>query len=308
MSDGKEGSAPDYNSCILPYAGLAVFRTGWGDGDVTALFDGGKFGRDHSHEDRLNFLLYSAKRPLVYEFGTYAYDDSPMRTFCTQSHGHNVVTVDGLGQNRISNKIWDDAGYIPIKEDLRYFSEGDIEYAFAYYNGLWGNPQYDGEGVKPQQLAIHMRSVIMIKGERPEDTLFAVLDRMIANGDKDYRALWHLNVDEVRAIDGGFTCPELTVLAGGFDKLECFKGVTEPKPLGWISRSNIQGDYYAAPQLVFERCGACESFVTLFAFGSAEEIPVAGVECDNGSVTVKYKNGKERKIDVKYLDSRASIV
>jgi hypothetical protein len=112
----------------------------------------------------------------------------------------------------------------------------------------------------------------------------------------------------VRAIDGGFTCPELTVLAGGFDKLECFKGVTEPKPLGWISRSNIQGDYYAAPQLVFERRGSCESFVTLFAFGSAEEIPVAGVECDNGSVTVKYKNGKERKIDVKYLDSRASIV
>ena len=163
VTGGESGKAPDFNTCVLPYAGLVAFRTGWGEGDVSAFFDGGKFGRDHTHEDRLNFLVYSDKRPLVYEFGTYAYDDSPMRHFCTQSHGHNVVTVNGLGQNRISNKMWREDAYIPIKEDLRYCAEGDIEYAFAYYNGDWGNPKYDGEGVVPKKLAAHMRSIIMIK-------------------------------------------------------------------------------------------------------------------------------------------------
>ncbi len=305
-SGGKEGSAPDFNTAILPYAGFVAFRTGWGEEDISAFFDGGKFGRDHHHEDKLNFLLYTADGPLVYEMGTYAYDNSPMRYFATQTDGHNTVKVNGKGQNRFCEKIWREDGYLHTKEDLKYFAEGDIEYAVSSYDRKYGNPIHDGEGTQPLDLAIHTRGIIMIKGGSPKDTLFIAHDRMITRSDeRDYSALWHLNVQDVTPLDRGISSPALTVLTAGFDSMEIDTGVMEPKPRGWISRTNIQGDYYAAPQLTLHRRGYCESFATLFALGSAEEIPVSGILCDERSVTVRYKNGSERVIDVAELDAKA---
>ena len=82
----------------------------------------------------------------------------------------------------------------------------------------------------------------------------------------------------------------------------------EPKPLGWISRTNLQNDYYAAPQLVLSAYGEyCQTFLTVFTIGSAEDTDISSVGCTNHTVTLRYKNGKERTIDLNYLDSKATI-
>jgi hypothetical protein len=103
------------------------------------------------------------------------------------------------------------------------------------------------------------------------------------------------------------TCSELTVLTGGFDSLECDKGVTDPKPRGWISRTNFQGDYYAAPQLTLNKRGKSTETVTLFAFGNKSDIQVSSVDCHDGFVTLTNKDGSKKTINTTELHAKANI-
>lgn len=138
-SSRKKGKPPRKRSCSFPYAGFYVMRSGWRKDDEYLVFDAGYFGSGHQHEDKLNFEIYAAGRPLIVDPGIYQYKQDEFLPYWRSSRGHNTVLVDGLGQcRRLQRKKeelpdpktrWIDAksfsfaegmyadGYAPITED-----------------------------------------------------------------------------------------------------------------------------------------------------------------------------------------------
>ena len=49
----------------LPDSGLVLLRSGWDDGSHYALFDVGPYSRGHSHQDKLNLILWPYGRRVL---------------------------------------------------------------------------------------------------------------------------------------------------------------------------------------------------------------------------------------------------
>ena len=303
---GKVGTAPDFNSVLIPYAGFTVFRSGWGDGQVTAFFDGGKFGRDHNHEDKLNFLIYDSEGPLLYEMGVYAYDNSPYRIFALKSQGHNVILVDGCSQNRLFTKNWSEASYTHDKEPTLFYENDELVYTSAVFDDNYGYEEYDGKA--PSKCATHKRSVIMLKADEPRDTLYLVLDEMTSlDGEEHtYDALWHLNFDGISLLKNAISSDRLSFISCGFDSMLCERGIVDgPKPRGIISPTSVQNKFYPAPQLTLSKRGKDCKMATLFSHRSLELSPVESISFEGETVTLTLKNGKLRTFNLTELESLA---
>ena len=108
VDGGESGTPPAECSFVLPYAGIAVFRTGWGEEDTWICFDGGPFGASHQHEDKLNLLMHTHGKYVLTEGNNYAYDTSEMRKYVISTRAHNTALVDGMEQNRRKNYCWSD--------------------------------------------------------------------------------------------------------------------------------------------------------------------------------------------------------
>lgn len=283
ISGGEEGAAPSYNSAVLPYAGFAVFRTGWGKGNSSAFFDAGKFGRDHHHEDKLNFLVFNSDRPVIYEAGTYAYDSSDMRKYAVSTEGHNTVKVDGLGQNRRVRHIWADPTE-HTREDIRFLESDRLDYAFGAYD-----MEYGAEA--PARLAVHKRHVLLLKKPKLGAPIYIAADVMESSEEHTYEALWHVNCENVRVEGDRAISSDVTIFTSGFEKISCYKGQTEPFIRGYLCTGTDLGNYYEAPELVLERRGGNVSFATLFSLGSPEECAVAGFSIEDCVLRIDYIDG-----------------
>ena len=303
---GNEGVKPAFNSAILPYAGFVTLRSGWEKGDVTAFFDGGKFGRDHFHEDKLNFLIYDSEGPLLYEMGTYAYDNSPYRDFAKKSQGHNVILVDGCGQNRLFTKDWREESYTHDKEPLLFYEDSELVFASAEYTDHYGYEDYDGKA--PFKPAKHRRSVIMLKADEPRDTVYLVLDELISlDGEEHtYDALWHMNTD-------GFTDGELcasseriSFITSGFESMICETGITEgAKPRGIISPTSVQNKFYPAPQYTVTAKGKDAELATVFMHRSLDKSEISSVDFKGGVAKLMKKSGEALEFNLAELIERA---
>ncbi len=305
-TDGKDGTPPDFNSTLLAYAGFVTFRSGWGEGHVSAFFDGGKFGRDHNHEDKLNFLIYDSDGPLLYEMGAYAYDDSPYRKFALRSQGHNVILVDGRGQNRLSTKNWNEASYVHEKEPLLYFEDSEAVFASAKFDDNYGYEGYDAEATS--RCAVHERSVIMLKGELPRDTMYLVLDKLSSLDGEEHRydALWHMNV---HGFSDGELCASserISFISSGFESMIREVGVTDGEiPAGIISPSFIQNEFYPAPQYTLSASGKDANFATLFIHTSLEKSHVKSVSFDGECAVLTYKDGSTKSFCLEEYKKKA---
>ncbi|MDP6040417.1 MAG: heparinase II/III family protein, partial [Candidatus Latescibacteria bacterium] len=71
---GAQGEVPNYTSVLFPYAGYAVMRTGWDENATYVAFDGGMPGYGHIHFDKLNLILWSHGRELLYDGGGGQYE------------------------------------------------------------------------------------------------------------------------------------------------------------------------------------------------------------------------------------------
>ena len=101
-SGGQRGAPPASASLCLPWARRAVLRSGWDEQACFAFLETAPFGYGHQHEDALGFELYAYGRPLLGMMGRYTYARVPLRSYLTSSAGHNVLLVDGQGQNQRS--------------------------------------------------------------------------------------------------------------------------------------------------------------------------------------------------------------
>lgn len=84
---------PAFDSAMLPHAKYLVMRTGWDAGDRWFLFDAAPWGGGHSHQDRLQVLLWDG-RDLLIDPGMCSYDQ-PLSRELRRSASHNVLLIDG---------------------------------------------------------------------------------------------------------------------------------------------------------------------------------------------------------------------
>jgi len=131
---GARGRRPDFTSVALPWSGVYVMRTGWSKEDLCLAFDAGPLGKDHYHEDKLNFVCYAYGSHLVDEVGVYSYTSNKWRSYFRSSAAHNVVLVDGLGQNR--TKAGPRTADQPLADN--WASTADFDFATGEYAGGWG--------------------------------------------------------------------------------------------------------------------------------------------------------------------------
>ena len=181
----KEGRPPvgETASALLPYAGFAVMRSDWSADATYLCFDVGPLGLAHMHQDMLNIHLYKGDCELIFDDGGGQYEISDVRRYAMSAHGHNTVTVDGLGQERTEPKIYKS----PI--DVGWITNEVFDYAKATYDAGFGTPD--------NEIASHTREIRFCKPD-----LFCVSDTLSSKDGKphDYEILFHLDTTSVRPI------------------------------------------------------------------------------------------------------------
>ena len=238
MTETKEGRAPEETSMVLPYAGMAALRTGWGEDDTWLFFDGGPFGKAHQHEDKLQVLFHAAGKYILTEGNIYAYDSSEMRKYVLSTRGHNSVLVDGNGQNRHASYRWED-GDISKTSGLQSRLGDTVDAVRAVYN--------EGYGEEQDKSITHERSVYFFKKEEGTKPFAVIVDRLTADKEHDYAVLWHLDTEKlamnglhVQAEELRLLAPEAPMETAG---LAVERGVQHPDWQGWFANSGTQKDF-----------------------------------------------------------------
>ncbi len=232
-TDGKEGEPPKWTSRLMPYAGWAVMRSGWGPKDLWAHMDCGPFGTGHQHEDKGSIQMWAHGTEMISEAGWYDYDTSDMRKYVLSTRGHNTVRIDGQDQNRRRQQ----ATYaIPhdVVPNIPFSTSDTLDLAEMTYS--------DGYAGRVGRAVTHRRRLMFFK--RPEGTrpFFAVVDRLAAGDGKShsYEQIWHLQAGEFESLQPlSFVAryPNGARLAAAFSdsaaKIVDKRGQKEPELQGW---------------------------------------------------------------------------
>ena len=232
-TDGKDGSPPACLSCAFPYAGVAVFRSSWSNDAVWACFDGGPFGRQHQHEDKLNFVLQAYGTNMLVEGQSYLYDTSEMRRYVVSTRAHNTIRVDGLDQNTRKGYRWHEAD-IHKKSDMYFSSDRLRDTARAAFTAGYG---------KDKLKVAHERTVIFLKNEPGVPVCFVIVDRLSAPDDTahSFEVVWHLEDCKLRLGEGGRFEADFGGGVGLFAatsdsrvNIEDMRGRDSPYMQGWV--------------------------------------------------------------------------
>lgn len=276
---GEEGTPPAYLSTALPYAGMAVMRTGWEKDAIWCFFEAAPFGFGHQHEDKLEVLLDAYGAHFLTEAGTNAYDDSPLHRYSLSSLGHNTVLVDGCGQNRRSTYS---------RRDLRVDTPAGMYWrSTAAFDAAQG--VYD-EGYGEQLLPVkHIRRVLFLKQPEAGRPFLLVIDRMEEGDNRphEYQVLWHLEdypicLEKERAV---ITAPNGSALiwqAAGTDAAELVRGQTRPVYQGWAASWKAE-EKRPLPTLIARRggSGAVRMVTLLYPLPVGAQKPEITLEAGN---------------------------
>ena len=285
-SGGKEGKMTLPIFDVLENAGIVIGRDTWENaGRVSFLFDAGKIGSNHQHEDKLNLLVSAFGKPLLVESNRYAYDTSAIRQYVLSSASHNTILVDGMGQNRKKGLKWTPETLTSVEEIPTYTSDG-FDYALGVYE----------EGYGPDQLPLakHTREVIFVKKPQTGYPYVIAVDTLTSEEEHTYEAIWHYDTKEdLSRNQNVFAYSEMTtILLGEMGEVSIVKGQEEPTVQGIICRSCVQGDYEGIPTILRQNRGKNVNVATIFAPTNGEECVIQNAEFDGEMLTVIYKNGK----------------
>jgi hypothetical protein len=297
-SGGAEGKGPDYTSIYLNRSGLAVMRSGWDRNANYLMYRLGPLGMGHMHQDKLNLIVYTYGREMIFDSGGGSYEHSKWRQWAVSTYSHNCVIVDGLAQNRVtsSNDIWHDADLVsqgPI--DARWESDKVFDFASGEYT----------EGYGPQRLrpAAQYRDVLFLKPD-----LYIVADRMRPNdaASHTYEARWqllsaHTILDPVTHVlattDSGQANIAIVPLLGNGLEVRAVSGQENPEILGWDIRRYEDPERVPATTLLHMRTDAGPQLLLtlLVPLKPGEENPIAHVEPgqDGTSSTITFKDGRK---------------
>jgi hypothetical protein len=279
-TDGEQGSAPEFVSVLLPYAGFAVMRSGWGTDANYLVFDGGPLGYGHYHQDKLQVILHAYGREMLYDGGGGNYESSKWRRYSTDTFSHSTVLVDGLPQRRGSRNRWDNVAKEPLP--IVWRSGDTFDYAAASYEESYGEPE--------NRPASHRREVLFLKPD-----VFLVVDRLVPNDDREHRyeARWQVESTSLRPTGspGGFASadegqPNLAIvpLAPTAVEAEAVSAREEPELLGWLVRKNGHHEHTTT---VRHRCagqGPKELVTLLLPLRPDATCPVRAVRSEGGDL------------------------
>ena len=225
-SNGKDGQKPDRGpSIIFPWAGQAVFRSGWDPEATWAFFDIGPWGAAHQHNDKLHLSLVAYGRDFLVDSGRFNYvsgEGSWRTSYAQASVSHNVVLIDGHGQSPGPKTTTQ-----PTSE-ADYAVGGDLEFARSscdHFDKLAGSASH-------RRVVVHLPSSIVL-----------VADRIETDRPRRIEALWHWHPDCTVAIEGesvastdaGKANLRLAPLAPFKWTIELVKGQKTPQIQGWYS-------------------------------------------------------------------------
>ncbi len=167
----------------LPAVGWTTMRTGWSKADSALFFESGPYGRSHQHEDQLNLIVSVGGEPILGEAGKHDYDASEWYAYAASSFGHNVINVDGLGQNRLTRP----ATWGPGSARTDFVQDPQLDLVAGTYAS--------GFGPKNSVPVVHDRQVLFLKPH-----YWLVIDTLVAEDNKShkYQALFNLDAPSVR--------------------------------------------------------------------------------------------------------------
>jgi hypothetical protein len=85
-------------SMLYQDIGWAVLRSSWQD-DATMLAVKSSFAWNHAHPDAGSFILFHKGKPLIIDSGNCSYSRREYTSYYRHSKAHNVILIDGHGQN-----------------------------------------------------------------------------------------------------------------------------------------------------------------------------------------------------------------
>lgn len=192
ITNGKTGQRPLYSSKLYPWAGHFIMRNGYGESpgkDHFGFFDIGPWGTTHQHNDKLNFTLYANKREFLCDNGRMYYKYDSVRSYFNLSVGHNVIAIDGKGQNETKPEVFQ-----PI-DSTTFSIQPQVDFAMSTYNEGFGDLSRNAKSYSMNKSAEniqakHTRALIYLK-----DRYWIVIDRVEADKPRKLTTYWHFNPD-----------------------------------------------------------------------------------------------------------------
>ncbi len=232
-TNGKAGVKPDsLPSVVFPWGGMNIMRNGWDSLAHWSFFDAGPFGTGHQHADKLHLSISAFGKDLLVDGGRYthqdyfSFDPTIWRGYFRSSFSHNVILIDGKGQNGGPTMATD-----PLKPDVDY---GHVQ-EFDFAKGTFSDGFEEVEGK-----VSHSRSVIYLR-----DRYWVVVDQMETSQPRDLQVLWHyapsckVELNGLQAVSKNPGEANLRILPIGnmsWDT-EIISGQETPVKQGWYSES-----------------------------------------------------------------------
>lgn len=224
-TNGQSGSAPKAPSVLFPYAGQAVFRSGWDRDAHWTFFDIGPWGSGHQHNDKLHISISAYNRDLLVDGGRFAYRGAfadKFRPYARGSASHNVMLIEGQGQAP-GPKETEEA-----LDDSHFKTTDNYDYAWGSFDQF---EEVEGK-------AIHTRSVTYVR-----DQFWVVVDRLQSDRPREVEVLWHWHPDcsvetgKKGLVKSNNASGNLAIMPIGKQKweLKLVKGQETPEIQGWYS-------------------------------------------------------------------------
>lgn len=309
VSDGAEGSKPEFTSYPFWNAGYFIMRSGWERDANYAVFDAGPLGQAHQHQDKLNLVVYPYGREVLFDGGGGSYEDTKWRWYAFDSYSHNTVIVDGMAQRRERIGGADTLAQRVSRsklEDVIWESDDSADFAVGVYEDAYGKHARDRS-----HPARHTRRVLFSKPD-----VWVVADTLEPKDGQShhYQARWHLMTtnrshDErsgvVATTDEGL--PNLAVIPLATNGLatDTVSGQEFPELLGWHIRKDMTPGYVPVTTVLHNREGAgVQRFVTLLVpVRAGEENPVLRIEArDANNWIIHLRDGTQYRL---YVDPEA---
>lgn len=189
-TNGKRGTQPEMGPTVtFPWAGIHVMRNGWDEKAHWSFFDAGPYGTGHQHRDKLHLSIAAFGQDLLVDGGRFThkdyfnFDPRAWRGYFRSSYSHNVILVDGKGQNAGPTRA--DA---PLVENRDYSHHPLYDYAHGTFND--GYERVEGK-------ASHTRSVLYLR-----DKYWVVLDQFETDRPRALQVLWHYAPDRQVVLEG----------------------------------------------------------------------------------------------------------
>ena len=232
-TNGQKGIEPSEGPSItFPWSGIHIFRSGWEALAHWSFFDTGPYGTGHQHRDMLHLSITAYGKDLLVDGGRYthqdyfSFDPAVWRGYFRSSFSHNVILIDGAGQNpgpvKAASELVPNQDF--LHEDSYDFATGVFKEG---YTGVAGRIE-------------HQRSVMYV-----HDQFWVVLDQIHTDRRRNIQALWHyapgykVNFEGNECVSINDASPNLRIIPLG--KLnwqtEVVSGMTEPHIQGWYSET-----------------------------------------------------------------------